>query len=114
MRKRTAPRTDFAMRTICRALCSVGPPASFPIGMKSVTSAMPSSVKKRVISTLVSGRYICLASPSAAGARRQKPPMRSSRIAPKMLGESNRGRQHQSIDPFVPTRATERISPMIP
>ena len=37
-----------------------------------------------------------------------------SRIAPKTLGESNRGQQYQSIVPSVPTSATVRRSPMTP
>src|SRR2546421_10724541 len=38
----------------------------------------------------------------------------ASRIAPKTLGESNRGQQNQSIVPSVPTSATVCRSPITP
>ncbi len=37
-----------------------------------------------------------------------------SRMAAKMLGESKCGRQHQSMDPSVPTSTAVCKSPMIP
>jgi hypothetical protein len=35
-------------------------------------------------------------------------------MAPKTLGESNLGRQHQSSEPSLEISATDRRSPMIP
>ena len=43
-----------------------------------------------------------------------RPPLSSSRMAPKTLGESKRGKHNQSMDPLIPTRAAECISPIIP
>jgi hypothetical protein len=82
--------------------------------MKSTTSPTPSWPRNRVISTFVSGRYICFCRASWIGAIRKLPPLRSSRIAAKTLGESKAGRQHQSIEPSVPTSATVCMSPMMP
>src|SRR5207245_1572596 len=39
---------------------------------------------------------------------------RTSRMAAKTLGESNRGAQYQSIEPSSPTRAAVCMSPMTP
>ena len=80
--------------------------------MKSTTSPTPSSLRKRVTRTLLSGRYICLCCAADRLAMRNEPPFWSSRIAAKTLGESKCGMQHQSIDPSMPTRATVCRSPM--
>src|SRR3712207_8756464 len=62
--------------------------ASLPIG----TCPIPAGVKKRVTRTAVSGRYICEDVYSVpAGQIRKCPPRSSSTMAPKTLGESNRG-----------------------
>ena len=56
--------------------------SAWSIGMKSCTSPTPSSVKKRVMRTFVSGKYSCLASQSSpsGAARRSRPcPCRGSR-----------------------------------
>src|SRR5262249_39783366 len=82
--------------------------------MKSTTSPTPSGLRKRVNSTLLSGRYICLCWASKRLAILKKPPLRSSRMAAKMLGESNCGRQHQSIEPSMLTSATVCRAPMTP
>ncbi len=74
MRKGMGPRIALATRTNWRAFCSVSPPDSRPIDMKSITSPMPASLKNRVISTLVFGRYICLTGHSPSTARENDPP----------------------------------------
>ena len=48
------------------------------------------------------------------GEMRNRPPRSASRIAAKMLGESKRGQQYQSIVPSVPTSATVWRSPIRP
>ena len=110
-RKRTDPRTARTTRTIWWIfLTSRGPWT----GMKSTTSPTPWSLRKRVTRTLLSGMYICLCCASYRLAMRNEPPFWSSRIAAKTLGESKCGRQHQSMDPSMPTRATVCRSPMTP
>jgi len=62
----------------------------------------------------VSDRYVWLElAPPCSGAIRKLPPSRP-RIAAKTLAESNLGRQHQSMEPSIPTRAAEDISPIKP
>src|SRR5438105_9931642 len=56
-RKRTAPRIARTTRTIW---CVFLPRLGCWTGMKSITSPTPSGLRKRVTSTLLSGRYICL------------------------------------------------------
>ena len=69
------------------------------IGMKSTTSPTPSSVMKRVTRIAVSGKYSCLlVKTRRAGGSGSGRPVSWSSSAPKMLGESNRGAQNQSID----------------
>src|SRR4051794_1901730 len=83
--------------------------------MKSTTWPTPDSVKNRVTSTAVSGKYTCvLVYSMPVGCTRKWPPFVSSSRAPKTLGESNRGKQNQSIDPSVVTRAAVCRSPIIP
>jgi len=85
------------------------------VGMKSTTSPTPASVRKRVMRMAVSGKYSCLVvTESAAGRTRKWPPLRWSKSAPNMLGESKRGAQNQSIDPSVLTRALVWRSPIKP
>jgi K+ transporter len=110
-RKRTPPRTARTTRTMW---CVFLPRLGSWIGMKSITSPTPSGLTKRVTSTLLSGRYICLRWASWTLAILKKPPFFSSRIAAKMLGESKCGRQHQSIEPSMPTSATVCRSPTTP
>jgi hypothetical protein len=50
----------------------------------------------------------------AGGVTAKRPARPASRIAPKTLGESSSGRQHQSMEPSRPTRATVRRLPMAP
>ncbi len=83
--------------------------------MKSQTSPTPSMPRNRVSRTLVSGMYICLLRDAPFAAESAKrPPRSSSRMAANTLGESKFGRQHQSMDPSIPTSATECMSPMTP
>ena len=83
-------------------------------GMQSVSSSTPSVVVNVVASTLVAGRYVRRVSrTSATGATRKLPPPSSSARA-NTDGESNRGKQSQSIDPSRPTSASEWQSPIIP
>ena len=56
MSKVIRPRTHWTIRTIRWRSVAVAPAG----GMKSTTWPRPASVKKRVTSTAVSGRYICL------------------------------------------------------
>jgi hypothetical protein len=91
---------------------AVAPPVT---GMKSTISPTPASVMNRVMRTAVSGKYSCLlVETSAVGLIRKWPPLSWSSSAPKMLGESKRGAQNQSIDPSVATRAEVWRSPMRP
>ena len=84
-------------------------------GMKSVTDTRPLSVRKVVSRTLVSGRYCWrVSSAPPAGAILKRPPTFRSRMAANTLGESKRGKQHQSIEPSVPTSAAEDMSPISP
>lgn len=83
--------------------------------MKSITSPTPCSVRKRVMSIAVSGKYSCFVSKASARGRVLKWPPRSlSSSDPKMLGESKRGLQNQSMVPSVATRAEVWRSPMRP
>ena len=102
--------------------------------MKSCTSQTPSASRKRVIRTLVSGKYSCLwslrrsrSAPEtmrlsivaceltiSTGAMRKKPPRSASSRAAKTLGESKLGQQYQSIVPSTATNATVCRSPMTP
>jgi hypothetical protein len=44
----------------------------------------------------------------------EPPPFWSSKMAAKTLGESKKGTQNQSIEPFMPTSAAVRMLPMMP
>jgi hypothetical protein len=59
-------------------------------------------------------RGSCFVAHSARGETAKKPPRSASRIDAKTLGESNRGRQSQSIVPVVVTSATVCRSPITP
>ena len=84
-------------------------------GMKSVTETIPEAVRKVVWRTLVSATYSCRVSMIVAvGLIRKWPPMSGSSMAAKTLGESNRGKQHQSMEPSVPTSAAEDMLPISP
>src|SRR4051812_20061163 len=84
-------------------------------GMKSTTSPIPSSARKRVMRIAVSGRYSCLVVYVVPlGRTVQCPPRSGSSSAPNTDGESNLGEQNQSIDPSVETRAAVRRSPISP
>ena len=83
--------------------------------MKSWISPTPSSVRKRVMRTFVSGKYSCFGlEHSTEGEIRKYPPRSASRIDPNTLGESKCGAQYQSIVPSVPTSATVCRSPITP
>ena len=85
------------------------------MGMKSVTVTTPVGVVKVVSRMLVSWTYAwCAPVYAPLGRMRNRPPMSWSRMAAKTLGESKRGRQHQSTEPSAPTSAAEDISPMRP
>ena len=49
-----------------------------------------------------------------AGVMAKDPPLFSSRMAAKTLGESKDGKQYQSMEPFIPTSAADRMFPMTP
>ena len=104
------PRTPCTWRTIqCRST------STLDTGMKSTSSQTPFGDRKRVMRTLVSGRYSCLQVASGSfGPMRKRPPRRSSRMRRRRSGESKRGQQYQSIVPSVATRATVCRSPMTP
>ena len=78
--------------------------------MKSTTSPTESVPRNLVTSTLVSGMYSCLVRTASARTAKQPPRSASSRDA-NTAGESNRGRQHQSIVPSMATSATVCRSP---
>src|SRR3990170_2111915 len=84
-----------------------------PCGMRSMTSASPLAVTQRVTRMKVSGRYerlVAVTSPD--GANSQRPWCSSPSTAPKVDGESNRGRHSQSMLPSLPTSAAVWQSPM--
>ncbi len=82
------PYTDRTMRTTQFGASS----SARESGMKSSTSHTASGAMKRVTSTFVSGRYICLTrGASKAGATWKLPPRPASSSAPKIVGESMRG-----------------------
>ena len=84
-------------------------------GIKSVMVTMPAAVVKVVSRMLVSGRYSWLVSnPGSTGLMRKRPPFSWSTMAAKTLGESKRGKQHQSTEPSVPTSAADAMSPISP
>src|SRR5215211_641341 len=84
------------------------------IGMKSRISAIPPEEKNRVRSTFESGKYSCWLWVYSTGRRAKCPPLSSSRMEQKTLGESKAGRHSQSIVPSVPTSAAVYRFPMIP
>ena len=70
-------------------------------------SPTPPSVKKRVTSTAVPGRYSCfVVNGSPTGWIEKLPPFSESRMEPNRLGASKRSGQNQSIVPSLPTSAT--------
>ena len=62
----------------------------------------------------MSGRYACLVDAASSEEIWNLPPDLLSSSAANTLGESNLGSQHQSIEPSVPTRAAEDMSPIRP
>jgi hypothetical protein len=79
--------------------------------VKSTTSPTEPVPRNLVTSTLVPGLYSCLVRTASARTAKQ-PPRPESRTDANTAGESNRGRQHQSIVPSVATSATVCRSPM--
>jgi hypothetical protein len=79
--------------------------------VKPTTSPTESVPKNLVTSTLVPGWYSCLVRIASDRIAKQ-PPRPESRRDANTAGESNRGRQHQSIGPSVATSATVCRSPM--
>jgi hypothetical protein len=79
--------------------------------VKSTTSPTESVPRNLVTSTLVSGLYSCLVR-TASDRTAKQPPLSASRRDANTAGESNCGRQHQSIVPSVTTNATVCRSPM--
>jgi len=80
---------------------------------QSNNRASPPPVRKVVSRTSVSSTYrrdVEHFTPS--GRIWQNPPRRQSRTRPKQLPESNRGRQHQSIEATSEIRADEWQSPI--
>src|SRR3989344_7447946 len=95
--------------------CSCSSKLKLLMCIQSVSSSTPSGELKRVTSTFVCGTYDCCTSVyGSAGATTKEPPRSGSRMAPKTLGESIRGKQHQSMEPFIPTSAQEPRLPMKP
>ena len=88
-------------------------PCSFS-GMKSVSVAIPEEVRNKVWSILVFSMYRCSESKFSEGCTAKCPPLSISRMLAKMLGDSMCGRQHQSMEPSLLTRAQVSRSPMIP
>ena len=83
--------------------------------MKSVTETIPEAVRKVVSRTLVSAMYSCRVSMIVElGLILKWPPTSWSKTAANTLGESKRGKQHQSMEPSVPTSAAEDILPISP
>ena len=84
--------------------------------MKSVRiDTTPEAVRKVVCRTLVSATYSWRVSMTGStGLMRKRPPTSESRIAANRLGESKRGKQHQSIEPSMPTSAAEDMLPISP
>jgi hypothetical protein len=81
--------------------------------MQSITRTVPSSVSNSVSKTRVLPRYrreMRFASPR--GLMLQVPFVSSPRSAANTAGESKRGAQSQSMDPFLATRAAVRMLPM--
>src|SRR5215467_747962 len=72
--------------------------------MKSITSAVAPTDRKRVIRTLLSAAYICLfCTPLIWGRIEKDQPLPGSSKAAKTVGESNSGKHKKSIDdPFRP------------
>jgi hypothetical protein len=106
----TVPRTARSRRTSRGPGCAGGPP-SWLGAMKSTTSPTEPVPGNLVTSTLVSGRYCCLVRTASHRTAKLPPRSASSRDA-NTAGESNRGRQRQSIVPSVGTSATVCKSPM--
>jgi hypothetical protein len=79
--------------------------------VKSTTSPTESVPRNLVTSTLVPGLYGCLVR-IASDRTAKQPPRPESRTDANTAGESNRGRQHQSIVPSVATGATVCGSPV--
>ena len=80
--------------------------------MKSTTSPTEPVPRNLVTSTLESGMYSCLVRAAAAHRTEKLPPRPASSKDANTGGESNRGRQHQSIVPPVSTSAMVCRSPM--
>jgi hypothetical protein len=81
--------------------------------MQSTTRTAPVGVSNVVSRTRLSGRYRrVVRTTGPSGAIFHRPWSGVPSRAAKQAGESNRGRQSQSIDPSVPTRATVWQSPM--
>jgi hypothetical protein len=81
--------------------------------MQSTTVTAPSAVVNVVSRTRLSGRYWrVMRTIGSSGARSQRPWSSVPSRAAKQAGESKRGKQSQSIDPSMPTRAAVWQSPM--
>jgi hypothetical protein len=74
--------------------------------MASTRTIVPVDVRKVVSRTMVRSRYRLVTSASAVG-RMAQCPASLSRIRANTAGLSNRGKQSQSTDPSVLTRAAE-------
>jgi hypothetical protein len=109
MVKTMVPRTARSWRTSTGPGCGSGLPGRRGT-MKSATSPTEPVPRNLVTSTLVSGLYSWLVRTASARTAKQPPRSASSRDA-NTAGESNRGRQHQSIVPSVATSATVCRSP---
>src|ERR1035441_10012006 len=83
--------------------------------MRSVTSALPSTLSQRVTRTLVAGKYICIlrALPSL-GLSENSPPFSGSSKAAKTVGLSSEGQHIKSIVPSKATSAAVLRLPMMP
>src|SRR5437763_13732900 len=83
-------------------------------GMRSVRTACPEGVVKRVCRTFELAMYSRVTEYGAEGEILQRPPRSRSSIAAKLEDESNRGQQGHATEPLFATRAAERQSPMLP
>src|SRR4051794_13697575 len=70
----------------------------------------PVGVPQLVSRIIVPGRYRRAAGTSTSAGPNRKPPASRSRIAPKTLGESTRGRHNHSTHPLGATRANDSQS----
>ena len=83
--------------------------------MKSHRRSVRDGVTQNSVQRMaVEGRYSWRELEYCAGANRWDPPFRTSRIRANKLGDANRGKQAQSIEPCTDTSAAVCMFPMSP